>query len=79
MDVTTDALEETRSAQTWLSDHFQELRERYSGNFVAIKDEEVKAAAPTTEELKDELSSNGTDPSTTLIKYIRERGQVVIR
>lgn len=79
MDVTPEALKATKSAQNWLTENFSDLREAYPNQFIAIKDQEVQAAAPSTDELEEELAEEGIDPSTTLIKYIRNRGQVVIR
>jgi hypothetical protein len=79
MDVTPEALEATQSAQDWLTDNFSRVRDEYSGEFIAIKDDGVKASAPDTDELEASLNERGIDTSDTLITYIRERGQVVIR
>lgn len=48
-----DRAEESQTALTWVAEYLPELRKRYPGMWIAVKDFEVKAAAKNAKKLKE--------------------------
>ena len=63
---------------SWFKENYTALKIEYEGEFVAIKDREVVAHAPTTEILMTKIRERKIDGSEVLIEYITPRNMIVI-
>jgi len=54
------------------------LRETKPNQFVAFKDNCLVSSGPTVEDIKEELTSRGIDPSGTVIEFVSEKEIKVI-
>lgn len=79
MGAAVDALQAAESSHQWLNQHLPELREEYPNEYVAVKEDEVVAHAADADELHASLEEQGYDMMHVVVKYIREKGSVVIR
>jgi len=52
---------------------YAELQERYGGQFVALRDGEVVAAAPTHGDLVRELDAKGIDVTKVVFEFVRRK------
>ncbi|RLI24140.1 hypothetical protein DRO58_07775 [Candidatus Bathyarchaeota archaeon] len=53
--------------EEWFSEHLDELREKYEGLFVAVKDRKVIAVSRSLDELISKLENMGEDPDRIYI------------
>jgi hypothetical protein len=52
---------------------YTELQERYGGQFVALRDGEVVAAAPTHGDVVRELDAKGIDVTKVVFEFVRRK------
>ena len=62
----------------WFKENYIALKTEYEGEFVAIKNQEIVAHAPTTEILMTKIKERKIDESEVLIEYIPPRNMIVI-
>jgi hypothetical protein len=57
----------------WFHDNMKVLRDRYKGNYVAVKDRSVIFANKSVDALIDMLKKQNIDPSFVLIEFVTEK------
>jgi hypothetical protein len=57
----------------WFVKHYDELKEKYKGKYVAIHDGKVVAENTDHEQLIDYLSKEFDDRRSILVQYIKEK------
>ncbi len=62
----------------WFLENSGDLREKYEGEFVAIKNQSVIEFGPNMSILTRKLEEKGEDSNLILIKFITPKGEIVI-
>ncbi len=62
----------------WFQEHSNELRERYGGEFIAIKNKSIVGFASSSGALIKNLEQNGEESNLVLIKHVTPKGEIVI-
>lgn len=62
----------------WFRGHYDELREKYTGEFIAIEAQSVVDHSNNMKILVGNLKKKNKTPSNLLIKFVRERGKIVV-
>ncbi len=62
----------------WFQEHSNEIRDKHSGEFVAIKNKSIVGFALSSSALIKNLEKNGEDSNLVLIKHVTPKGEIVI-
>lgn len=62
----------------WLYSHYEEIRERFSDKFIAVKNRNVIESDASMENLVKKLEKKGENPSFLLTKFITRKEIVLI-
>jgi alkanesulfonate monooxygenase SsuD/methylene tetrahydromethanopterin reductase-like flavin-dependent oxidoreductase (luciferase family) len=65
-----EALKVAEEDSKWFSEKYKELRTKYEGKVVAIKNKNIVGDAESVEELLDEVKKKGEDAAYILIETI---------
>ena len=71
-------LEAFRKDTRWYRDHYDELREQYPDQWLAVYDEELVAASPDEDEMFTELKRKHIPATKTYIKYLSTKDEIWI-
>lgn len=72
-------LKQGERTHSWILENLSELKEKYADEFIAVQGNEIKAHGKDHEEVIKALESKGIDRSSIIIKYIHEKGALVLR
>jgi len=78
MEEAQKELEEFRKDTEWYQDHYDELREQYADQWVAIYNEKLVAASPDQDEMFAELKKKGVKATKAYIKYLSTSDEIWI-
>jgi hypothetical protein len=70
--------EELEKDNKWFESNYEFIQDKYEKKFIAIKDNEIIANATNMNDLTKLLKSKKINPAFTLVKFIYEKGLVVI-
>lgn len=62
----------------WFQENSSKIKEKYEGEFIAIRNQEVIGFAPTAKILIKKLDKKGGNSNLVLIKYVTPKGEIVI-
>lgn len=62
----------------WLQGNSAEIRKKYEGKIVAIKDRAIVAIAQNSKILLNNLEKNGINPAEVIIERIPEENELII-
>ncbi|MCD6248128.1 MAG: hypothetical protein J7J17_01560 [Hadesarchaea archaeon] len=68
-----ELLKNLEESNKWVSENYDNLRKKFEGKVLAIKNKEVVHEAETVESLLDELKKRGEDPAFLLMETIPSR------
>ncbi len=71
-----DLLNSAEESLKWFHDNSNEIREKYAGKQIAIKDKEIIAVADNGKKLLDLLKSKNIDDSEVIIERISPKGEI---
>ena len=73
-----DMLSQAEENLKWFHDNFNEIKEKYSGKQIAIKDKSIIAFAENGKKLLEILKSKDIDDSEVIIERISPKGEIRI-
>jgi len=62
----------------WLFSKLEEFREKFKNEFVAVENQEVIEHDKNLEKVMESLRNKGKNPSLILIRFIPEKGTVIL-
>jgi hypothetical protein len=62
----------------WLFSKLEEFREKFKNEFVAVENQEIIAHGKNLEKVIESLKSKGKNPSFLLIRFIPEKGTIIL-
>jgi hypothetical protein len=62
----------------WLFAKLEELREKFKNEFVAVENQEIIAHDKNLEKVIESLKNKGKNPSLLLIRFIPEKGTIIL-
>jgi len=62
----------------WFQSNSIEIREKFTGKFIAIKDKKIVASANNPEKLMSVLKEKGIDDSEVLIEAVTSKDEIII-
>ena len=62
----------------WFKQNSSSIKEKYEGEFIAIKDKKIIGFAPKVEILIKKLEKKGTNSNLVIIKYVTPKGETII-
>ena len=72
-------LNEAELANRWFLKHYEELRQKYASQYVAIdKSGKVIASNKSMKKLVVELEQKGANPATAFVDYVLPKGTILL-
>jgi hypothetical protein len=73
-----DLLNSAEESLKWFHDNFNEIREKFAGKQIAIRDKEIIAFADNGKKLLELLKTKNIDDSEVIIERITPKGEIII-
>lgn len=74
-----EEMREFEKSHEWLMNNLPELKQDYRGKFIAAHKDRIIATGDTKEEIEKKLSKKDVDLSVVVVKYIEEKGSLILR